>query len=215
MDGLECKSANLSPISLFASDRLILQYSDSLSLEAIYHFDLANAVPLDGEATFADIAKSCSMDEAKITRLIRHAITNRIFYEPRPGFVSHTAASRLLAKDQQMRDWVGMNLEDFVPANSKVITAMEQFPFSEEPSESGFVLANNETVPMFIILGKNKTRAKRFGGAMASLTEGKGYAPSYLVKGYPWQNVGSGTVVDVCHPLRNQFSFFQCFTTRF
>ena len=51
---------------------------------------------------------------------MRHAMTNRIFQEPTPGKVAHTAASRVLAEDAQMRDWVGMVTEDIMPVSSPI-----------------------------------------------------------------------------------------------
>lgn len=39
-------------------------------------------------------------------------MVNRIFKEPSPGIVAHTAASRVLAEDEAMQNWVGFNTED-------------------------------------------------------------------------------------------------------
>ncbi len=52
---------------------------------------------------------------------------------------------------------------------------------------------------MFATLGKSPTRAKRFGGGMASLTGGEGYEVSYLLDNYDWASINarSGTVVDI------------------
>jgi O-methyltransferase domain len=62
-------------------------------------------------------------------------------------------------------------------------------------------MANKTTdvEPMFVTMGKSPLRAKRFGGAMASLTGGEGYELSYLLANYDWQSIdaASGTVVDV------------------
>lgn len=46
---------------------------------------------------------------------MRHAMTNRIFQEVEPGVVAHTAASKMLAEDQSMIDWVGLGVEEFWP----------------------------------------------------------------------------------------------------
>jgi hypothetical protein len=43
---------------------------------------------------------------------MRHTMTNRIFHEPKPGVVAHTAASRLLAENGLVRDFVGMGSEE-------------------------------------------------------------------------------------------------------
>lgn len=49
---------------------------------------------------------------------MRHAMTNRIFKEVKPGVVAHTAASRVLAEDKAMQDWVGFCVEDIWPVSS-------------------------------------------------------------------------------------------------
>jgi hypothetical protein len=156
------------------------------------------AVPVDGEASYAEISKATGLDENNLKRLVRHAMTNHIFKEPREGFVAHTAASRLLIDDPQMIDWVGMCCLEFFPAAAHTVEAMLKYPNSQEPTESGFTVAwKCEGTPMFAELGKSPARAKRFGGAMMSLTGGEGYEVDYLVNGYPWSELGKSTFVDV------------------
>ncbi|KAF2493859.1 O-methyltransferase [Lophium mytilinum] len=173
-------------------------YNDNLSLLAVYQFKVASAVPVDGETSYAELSKATGVDEINLKRLIRHAMTNRIFKEPREGFVAHTAASRVLVDDSQMMDWVGMCSADFFPAAAHTIDAMLKYPGSQEPAESGFTVAwKHEGTPMFAEIGKNPARAKRFGGAMMSLTGGEGYEVDYLVDGYPWDELGESIFVDI------------------
>lgn len=47
-------------------------------------------------------------------------MTNQIFEEPQPGIVRHTAASKLLAEDPLMRDFVGISCEERFPAAARV-----------------------------------------------------------------------------------------------
>lgn len=42
-------------------------------------------------------------------------MTNRIFKEVSQGVVAHTAASRALAENTTLNDWVGMSLEEQWP----------------------------------------------------------------------------------------------------
>ncbi|OCL11850.1 O-methyltransferase [Glonium stellatum] len=173
-------------------------YNDNLSLHAVYHFNVAKAVPVDGEASYTEISKATGLDEVNLKRLVRHAMTNRIFKEPKDGYVAHTAASRLLVDDPQMIDWVGLCSADFFPAAAHTVDAMVKYPGSQEPGEAGFTVAwRHEGTPMFLEIGKNPARAKRFGGAMSSLTGGEGYEVDYLVNGYPWEELGDATFVDI------------------
>lgn len=52
------------------------------------------------------------MDEVNLRRLLRHAMANHIFKEVSPGVVAHTAASKVLAEDAAINDWIGFCLED-------------------------------------------------------------------------------------------------------
>lgn len=75
----------------------------------------ANAFPVGSTATFAEISKNVNVDEMNVRRIMRHAMTNQIFKEVSPGVVAHTAASKVLAEDKEMQDWVGMTTEDIMP----------------------------------------------------------------------------------------------------
>lgn len=154
-------------------------------------------MPLDGDISYTELASAVGVDETNIRRVVRHAMTNRLFREPRDGYVAHTAASRVLRDDEQMIGWVGVNCSEFFPASAKTVDSMIKYPASQEPSESGFSLAHAPGVPMFAVLGKEPARAKRMGAAMISLTGGEGYEPEYLVDGYPWGELGEAVVVDV------------------
>ena len=104
-----------------------------ISLQAICRFGLANAFP-DGkdEATFDEIASISGLGESYVRRILRHAMTYRIFCEPRKGLVAHTSASKHLATDLPTRQWIGMIAEEMWPAAAGVGGA----PYSTE-NESG------------------------------------------------------------------------------
>jgi len=151
-----------------------------------------------------------------VRRFLRHAMTNRIFHEPTPGVVAHTAASRVLAEDQAMDSWVGFCVEDMWPAASQTLKAIELNPSAAEPTQTGFCISNGTTdkEPMFATFGKDPMRAKRMGGAMVSLTGGEGYEVDYMLDNYDWTSINStgGTFVDiggshgfVCADLANRY----------
>ncbi|KAF8860220.1 S-adenosyl-L-methionine-dependent methyltransferase [Acephala macrosclerotiorum] len=176
-------------------------HNNSLSLHAIYHYKIAQSFPIHETATFTQIAERTGLDEVNVRRFMRHAMTNRIFKEVEPGVVAHTAASRVLAEDKAMQDWVGFCVEDIWPAASRVVDAINLNPSASEPTQAGFQLSNNtlDIEPMFVTFGKSPLRAKRMGGAMTSLTGGEGYEVSYLINNYDWASIDakSGTVVDI------------------
>lgn len=141
------------------------------------------------------------LDATNLKRVIRYAITNHVFQEPEPGVITHTAASRLLAQDKQLKAWVGLNTEDIYPASAHVIDALKEYPEATSPLRTGFNIAFNtiDKEPMFATFGKDAKRAKSMGLAMNSLTGGEGYEVSYLVHGYDFSDVDAtgGMLVDI------------------
>ncbi|KAI1198510.1 putative O-methyltransferase [Nemania serpens] len=166
-------------------------------LKFISRFDIAKQVPVDGEITFGDLAAKIGVDEAALCRILRLGIAHRVFRELRPGAVSHSAASRQIADDPNMADWVSSSVNDMWPSAERVVDALEKWPLAEEPNQTGFTLANNTTDSFYAELSKDPERARRFGGAMSFFTTGDGYSLRHLTGGYAWSQIGAGTVVDV------------------
>ena len=109
-------------------------------MQAITHFKIASSFPVGEEASFTQISKACGVNEPDVRRLMRHAMTNHIFSESRKGFVAHTAASRLLAEDDQMSDWVGASTGELWQAASQTVNAMVKYPGSQEPNQTVLTL---------------------------------------------------------------------------
>ena len=118
-------SDSASSRAMHADFVLQLQNEILIVLQAIYRFKLANSFP-DGkdEATFEEISQRSGLSVSYVQRILRHAITYRIFCEPRKGTIAHTAASLYFANNSSMREWVGMVCEEMWPAASKA-----GFPF--------------------------------------------------------------------------------------
>lgn len=68
--------------------------------------------------SFGDIAKQTPLTEQMVTRLLRHAMTMRIFRESRPGYVAHTKASKILT-DPILREWLRVGTKEMWPAATK------------------------------------------------------------------------------------------------
>lgn len=115
--------------------------------------------------------------------------------------IAHTAASRVLAEDKVLQDWVGFNSEDIFPAAANVLKSLKEHPEATSLTTTGFNYAFDtvDKEPMFVTFGKDPARAKRMGGAMASLTGGEGYEVSHFVDNYDFSEVDNraGTFVDI------------------
>lgn len=79
----------------------------------------------------------------------------------------------------------------------QTVNAMQKYPGSQEPNETGFSLANNTDATFFEVLSQFPERARRFANSMRAFTEVPGYDMSHVVDGFPWADLGHGTVVDV------------------
>ncbi|KAK3310860.1 S-adenosyl-L-methionine-dependent methyltransferase [Chaetomium strumarium] len=195
----------------------VWEFLDVLALTAVNHYGLGKSsgapvshllsklVPVDSTVTLAELQTKTTLDPINLARLLRMAMTNGIFREPSPGVIAHTAASRVLAEDEDMNAWVGFNGEDILRASGHVLQALEAHPEATSLTRAGFQFAFDtvDKEPMFATFGKDPERARRMGRAMASLTGGEGYEPSYFVDvekgGYDFSDIDAagGTFVDI------------------
>ena len=96
------------------------------SLTTINHFNIPKHVPLNGEASLTSLAKASKIPEGNLKPIIRHATTNKVFHEPKPGFIAHTAASRSLATNPLMRAYTELVQTDLALSSDKVGTSPSQ-----------------------------------------------------------------------------------------
>ncbi|KAJ2892177.1 uncharacterized protein MKZ38_010173 [Zalerion maritima] len=178
---------------------------NSLSLQALWEFKVAEAVPLAGMISYEDLTKkvrelndNLEIPMLNLRRFLRHAMTNRIFREPEKGYVAHTRSSRLLLQDDALASWVGFMSHDLWLPIANVVNAMKKWPASEESTETGVNLAYNQDLPWFDFIQKDQTFSKRYNLAMQAHGGGEGFAAKHTVDGYPWGELGDGaTVVDL------------------
>ena len=98
-----------------------------VSLQSIHRFRIAShlssvtQVPHDPglPISYAQLAHATGLESSLLKRLVRHAITQRVFCEPKKGFVAHTATSRLLA-ERNAESWMGVGCEEMWPPALKV-----------------------------------------------------------------------------------------------
>ena len=96
-----------------------------MSLNAIRRFDFANSFAPGDEATFAHIAHYAGLSEPITKSLIHHAMTMRIFQEPRKGVVAHTARSMLL-REKRILNFIETGMEETNSAALQVDSSLAQ-----------------------------------------------------------------------------------------
>lgn len=134
---------------------IFIKHNNPVCMLAITTFDIASMVPSNGKISFGEIAERTPMTEEMTTRLLRHAMTMRIFREPEPGMVAHTAASKVLT-NQGANAWLQSGTEEMWPAATKagscppslrvvivaklcecqMVDALKRWPGSQEPNET-------------------------------------------------------------------------------
>lgn len=84
------------------------------------------------------------------------------------------------------------------PASTRLVDAMQRWPGSEEPGQTGWALAEGTETPMFEVVGREGERARRMAGAMRWMHQGSGYGAGHVVEGFAWGEAAEGgMLVDV------------------
>ena len=164
----------------------------------IFRYDIAKAVPIDSDISYADLAANTKTDESQLKRMLRYAMTNHIFHEPRPGFVAHTAPSRLLL-DADMHGWNAFLVEDCFSMAASQIDALEKWGHgSQEPTETALNVAFNTDMMMFPFFNSQPDRNARFSKVLQSSMKVESLNTSHVSTGFDWNSLGEeATVVDV------------------
>ncbi|KAH7312169.1 O-methyltransferase-domain-containing protein [Stachybotrys elegans] len=178
--------------------------ADSPSLQALCEFKVPQAVPLDGIISYEDLAaKVVALNDGldipvlNLRRLVRHAMTNRIFAEPKKGFLAHTRVSRLMLEDEALSSWVGFMTHDLWLPMANVVGAMRRWPASEESTETGVNLAYRQGAAFFDYIQQDQALAQRYSLAMQAHGGGEGYSVASVVEGYRWGRLPEdATVID-------------------
>ena len=150
-------------------------------------------------------------------RLLRTAMTHRIFKEPRKGIVTHTAISKAIAEQPLLRQYCGLITEETWLGTSRMIDAIAKWPGSGEPDQTGVNLATGLTKPLFQAIAADPIRAKRFEDAMSLLHAGGDLERAVLMDSYNWGAVENGVIVelggskgDMCFDIAQKYPRVRC-----
>ena len=133
---------------------ILTQHNQLAYLKFISRFDIAKRVPIDGDITFKNLAATIGVNEGAAARILRLGIAYRIFREPRPGVMAHSAASRQIAEDERVASWVGANVDEMWPAAEKLVDALQKWPEAAEPNQTGFSMANATDLDFYSLLSR-------------------------------------------------------------
>ncbi|KAL8782579.1 MAG: hypothetical protein Q9213_005257 [Squamulea squamosa] len=151
---------------------------DMLSLQTIYRYEIDQKIDVDEELSFETLSTRCGLNVIDLRRILRYAMTNFCFREPRPGFVAHTSLSKALAQDVRLRNYIGLACEERFPASAR-----------------GFALSQNTDKGLYEELRQHPERRRRWTTAMSAIASQKDF--DFITDCFDWLRYSTGTVVDV------------------
>lgn len=92
----------------------------------------------------------------------------------------------MLSKNPDAFDALGMVFEELEPASQHLLTALRRYPQASEPTESGYNVAHDTELPLYLFLEQHPKRMRRFGAAMRHFTQGDMTDLQNLVEAFPW-----------------------------
>ncbi|KAL2444816.1 hypothetical protein ABEF95_017277 [Exophiala dermatitidis] len=117
----------------------------------VSHYNVASAVPTEPNTniSYIDIATKRGLDPIQLRQMLRQLMAIRVFREPYPGMVSHTASSKLLTH-WGVRAFNSFIAEDTFPAVARQIEALEKWGHGRpEPNRAALNLFYETDLPMY------------------------------------------------------------------
>ncbi|KAF2842144.1 S-adenosyl-L-methionine-dependent methyltransferase [Patellaria atrata CBS 101060] len=184
-----------APVHTFGMG-LQAHYLDLGVFQWVHHFKVAQAVPLDKTITFEELASATGTPIDILRRMVRYSMTSFVFHEPQPGYVAHTARSRLLLDSSAISlcdltaEWLFHCADQFAPA-------VEKWPGSQELNETSYNLSLKTDLPFFQFISQKPAAVAKFGKLMMSFAAGQDWIMKEVAQECRWNDLGKATLVDV------------------
>ncbi|KAI1129961.1 sterigmatocystin 8-O-methyltransferase [Nemania abortiva] len=188
---------------------------DAACLNVLNHFNFWSAVPLEGSASYSEIAERVSLPQDVVTRTIQHAITLRLFDEAEgdSSRIRHTSRSAALARQQGLQALVSSVLDITGPPMMAMPKALEKYSkgkseLTQDMSETAFALFHStgpfgkKHVNSWDYLDNDGEgdrrgwRQQKFVDFMKYINE-IFHLDSVILNAYDWEAAGTATVLDV------------------
>ncbi|KAI0386266.1 sterigmatocystin 8-O-methyltransferase [Hypomontagnella monticulosa] len=189
---------------------------DAAALNVLNTFDFWSAVPLDGTASYAEIAKHVSLPEDVVKRVLLHAVTLRIFEQTEPGKptsqIRHNSRSAALARSSGLKALVSTILDDAGAPMMVMNEALNRYSrgkpdLTQDMNETSFALFHSggqfgkhgnswDLLENDGAGEKQGFRQRNFVEFMRYLKE-IFHLEGVLLDAHDWKTAGKATVVDV------------------
>lgn len=168
------------------------------SMRYICHFKVPDFVPEAGDIDYPSLAQHCGVDPSQLKQNLRFAMSSRVFYEPTPKTVAHTAGSLLLKEGKPMQPFVQWLTEDCAPMVAHQIDAIEKWGHgSQEANQTAVNYAYGGQGSFYDFIRSDPVRERRFGTTIQQVSEQPSSSVKHIQNGFDWASLGKGTVIDV------------------
>ena len=125
---------------------------DVAALNVLNYFDFWAAVPLDGTASYAEIAERVKLPVDVVTRILQHSTNLRFFAETEPGKrstrIGHSSRSAAVAKNSGLKSLIQAVLDDAGPPTTILHEALQRYSrgkpeLTQDQKESAFALLHS------------------------------------------------------------------------
>ncbi|KYK57376.1 hypothetical protein DCS_04385 [Drechmeria coniospora] len=191
--------------------------ADSATLNILNYFNFWDAVPLEGSASYAEIAMSVQLPQEAVETILPYAFCNRLFELETPGTadsrVRHTSRSAAFIKEKSLRVLVGLTIDGLAGPLAILNRSLEKNflgkkELSNDISDTPFGMLYNQGGALgqykdyYDFLdregeGERKGWRQRDMVESLRLAKEKWDAEGALIKAIDWAGAGKATVVDV------------------
>jgi hypothetical protein len=90
-----------------------------VGIDAVTRYHIPKLIPANGQVTFDEISEKTGLQKSVVRRILRHAMSMRIFREPEPEVVAHSKISKILTIPY-ISAWAQFEARDTWPATTRV-----------------------------------------------------------------------------------------------
>nr|XP_036579355.1 o-methyltransferase [Colletotrichum truncatum]KAF6786902.1 o-methyltransferase [Colletotrichum truncatum] len=144
---------------------LCCQGYELAGIQVALEFNFFTLVPAEGQISLEELAKRSGVDLDRTSRVVRLLVTESIFKEPTPGYISHNPSSYLLYKDEEIRSTLQYTTDEMLKAASSTADNVRASPDAYDSALTPF--STRHGLPIFDYYEKDPQRSLRFAKAMA------------------------------------------------